>query len=172
MKYLYTKKINKKQEEQIFNILCEADKEFIPHLSNRTSTYQNNLLFNLEDEKLPYSYFDKIKMQSALMAVQNDDIVGFMSFVEEYEIELGGKRYDTLYLSTLIVKKEYRKQGISFNLYKNLMDTFSDKSIITRTWSTNESHLKLLDKLGFELLECIENDRGIGIDTVYYGRIK
>ena len=41
--------------------------------------------------------------------------------------------------------------------------------VTTRTWDSNDRHLDLLSDLGFELLTRIEDDRGEGIDTVYYG---
>jgi hypothetical protein len=44
-----------------------------------------------------------------------------------------------------------------------------DPYATTRTWSTNASHLDLLDELGFDLIKRVEDDRGDGIDTVYYG---
>ena len=39
---------------------------------------------------------------------------------------------------------------------------------ITRTWSQNEKHLRLLNGLGFELVKTIPHHRGPGVHTLYY----
>ncbi len=171
MEYIYTEMLNKNQSDQVFKLICNADKEFIPHLSCRNSTTQKELLKNVDEENLPYGYFDSIKEQSAILAVEDDRVIGFMSFIVEHTLEIEGNRINTLYLSTIIVEKENRGKGISYGMYKFLIEKYKDKNIITRTWSTNTGHLKLLKKLGFKLLKCIEDDRGKGIDTVYYGRL-
>ena len=58
-------------------------------------------------------------------------------------------------------------------MYAHLFDDiFPDRSIFTRTWSTNAAHIKILDKFNFEIIKCIENDRGDGIDTVYFAKIR
>ena len=46
--------------------------------------------------------------------------------------------------------------------------TSKEKNIATRTWSTNYSHMHILDNLGFKLVQRDINDRGVNIDTVYY----
>ena len=54
--------------------------------------------------------------------------------------------------------------------YEKIMEVFPDHSVYTRTWHTNISHLKVLDKLGFSLLVQLPDHRGPGMDTVYYCR--
>ena len=93
-----------------------------------------------------------------------------MSFEEENIQILQQELYPCLYLSTLIVKKESRRKCIAYMLYKELFDIFPDKDIITRKWSTNISHINLLEKLGFCVLNIIKDDRGKGIDTIYFRR--
>lgn len=171
MEIIYTASLNEEQKKQVFEILCETDREFIPPLSYREDTKQKNLYVQQSETKPPYIYFEKVTKQSNLLAMEEGHVVGFMSFEEDYFLELEEKSYETLYMSTLIVRKESRRKGISSRLYEELLKRFQDRNIITRTWSTNVSHIGLLEKLGFQMIECIRNDRGPGIDTVYYGRI-
>jgi hypothetical protein len=56
------------------------------------------------------------------------------------------------------------------SFYREMIAAFPTRPIFTRTWDGNAGHLKVLDRLGFSLLETLENDRGPGIHTVYYGR--
>ena len=50
------------------------------------------------------------------------------------------------------------------------METYPKDRIFTRTWSTNASQMNILPKMQFCELERIPNDRGDGIDTVYFCR--
>lgn len=171
MECIYTKELNQEQKKQIFDLLCEADQEFVPPLSYRRDTTQKNLNSALEQEELPYAYYEKVILQSNILAVEEGNVVGFMSFEEESIQKIKQTTYHTIYLSTLIVQKESRRKGLANLLYKELLGRFPGKNITTRTWSTNAAHINLLGKLGFRVLVRIENDRGRGIDTIYFGRI-
>jgi hypothetical protein len=61
-----------------------------------------------------------------------------------------------------------RGKGLMKGFYQVMIDLFPNCSIYTRTWHTNISHLKVLDKLGFSLLIRLPDHRGPGMDTVYY----
>ena len=73
-----------------------------------------------------------------------------------------------IYISTVITDKMFRHRGITKGLYAVLLEKYKDKNIFTRTWSTNISHTTLLQGLGFGEFKRLANDRGEGIDTVYY----
>jgi len=78
-----------------------------------------------------------------------------------------------IYLSTLILSTESRGKGVTKKLYAHLFnELYPDKSIFTRTWSTNLAHIKILDYFSFEEIARLENDRGNGIDTVYFAKRK
>ncbi len=55
-------------------------------------------------------------------------------------------------------------------MYDKLFEISKDDFVATRTWSTNNSHMHLLDKKGFDLVSRLINDRGNNIDTVYYAK--
>ena len=42
------------------------------------------------------------------------------------------------------------------------------RPIALRTWSTNAAQLRLMEKLGFTCVLRLPDDRGPGVDTVYY----
>lgn len=111
-----------------------------------------------------------MKKQSFLLWVENEKVMGFLSYREMKEVKIT----DTLhivgdYVSTVIVVPECRGKGITKALYRELES--NSKGIITRTWSTNDSHLKILQDLGFHVLVKIIGDRGNGISTMYYRKI-
>ena len=53
-------------------------------------------------------------------------------------------------------------------MYETLFKKYENVDIFTRTWSTNEAHIKILMKFDFEIMSVLKNDRGEGIDTVYF----
>ncbi len=47
--------------------------------------------------------------------------------------------------------------------------TLSCNRISTRTWSTNKAQIHSLKKRGYKEQRVLVDDRGPGIDTIYYG---
>jgi len=171
-KYTFKSKLSHKDGIAIKAMLKEADKEFIPPLSSRHSTTESDLSGKYVSEKGIEEYYEKIKNQSVLLCRENGKIVGFMSFILNHSVTVNDSRIDCLYLSTLIVSENHRRKHIAREMYDKLLKKYGKKTnIITRTWSTNKEHTSLLHRLGFALLESITDDRGQGIDTVYYGKM-
>lgn len=154
----------------LWNIVVEADKDFIPSLSSRESTTDVNL--SVDDSTQcakPVSYFNELKKQNFILALCENKVVGFISYISDITLDV--EDYNPAeYLSTIVVMKSYRKSGVASGLYKTFLKVCQGKNAVTRTWSTNISHMNLLNKLGFVEIKRIENDRGAGIDTVYMGR--
>ena len=67
-----------------------------------------------------------------------------------------------------MVHPDARGKGLMKGFYQKMIELFPLCNIYTRTWHTNISHLKVLDKLGFSLLVQLPDHRGPGMDTVYY----
>ncbi len=165
---LYLKLEEPKLLTQLRELLILGDKEFIPPLSSRGSTTQQGLA-EAEDMGGIDSYFEEMKNQCFVLALEGDVLAGFMSF----KINHTGAHIpegENLYASTSVVHPDYRGRGLMTSFYTEMIRAFPEKAIYTRTWHENFGHLKVLSRLGFELLERIENDRGDGIHTVYYGR--
>ena len=160
--------LTEQQKKDIWQLLKEADCEFVPPLSARKGTTQKNLL-DIEEGEVPTEYFEALTQQSFILCINDSHVVGFMSYKKDYELKL----YDDNslvcdYISTIIINKRFRNKGYTTSMYNKLFDYRPSKTYATRTWSTNHTHLHLLDKLGFELVYIIKDDRGVGIDTVYY----
>ncbi len=153
--------------QQVYHLLVLGDKEFIPPLSSRSSTTQQSLA-DAKGNGID-SYFEEMKTQCFVLAMEGDTVGGFMSFRQNYEnphLPAG----ENLYASTCVVHPDFRGKGAMSSFYREMIAAFPTRPIFTRTWDGNAGHLKVLDRLGFSLLETLENDRGPGIHTVYYGR--
>ena len=108
--------------------------------------------------------------QVGLGAFEEDTLLGFVSFKENYTNDvISDNNLPNIYLSTLMLKSEARGKHLTQKMYDYLFNTlYADRSIFTRTWSTNFAHLKILEKFHFKLIKTIKNDRGNNIDTVYF----
>ena len=160
---------HEKYYDEIYNMLIEGDDEFVPPLSKRSSTTQKGFKDIQKNQDGIRLYFDEMKKQRFMIAEDEGNIIAFVSFRENY---INGEitRSDTpnIYLSTLIVKPEGRGKGITNQMYAILFKQYENINIFTRTWSTNIAHIKILSKFNFDTLCVIEDDRGKGIDTVYF----
>lgn len=155
----------------IRNLLERTDHEFHPPLSHRDGPTQTSDLTPGAAGSLD-EYLQDLLGQPVLLVVEGSNLVGLLAFKPGYETsELAGYTPAT-YVSTLVVDPDSRRQGLARRLYHALFegvpaDTL-DAFVTTRTWSENEGHLALLDELGFERITTLPDDRGDGIDTVYY----
>lgn len=176
--FIYFKNLKSSDlKNQVKSILYSCDKEFLPALSLRENSTQTKLKYPSKyvSSHKPISYYKTMIKQSFILAMDGRSVVGFMSFIYDYKNDVYDKAIDTdinLYITTLCVKKIYRGNRISYKLYEKIESLkVQDKRIgyiSTRTWSENHTHLKTLYNLGYHLIKTISNDRGEGIDTVYF----
>jgi L-amino acid N-acyltransferase YncA len=157
-----------KYSEQILSLCQISDGEFVPPLSQRSSTTQATLTGGPSDGVM--AYFREVMKQSVLACTENGKLLGFVSFKENYVPEhYPDTKLPNIYVSTLILFADSRGRGLTKKIYSHLFyERFPERSIYTRTWSANAAHIKILDHFGFSECLCIPNHRGIGIDTVYY----
>ena len=161
----YYSTLPKRYHEPVKNLLEKYDKSFIPAISQRKSTTQQTLLSNDSTETSIDEYFNNLLEQSFLLAIHYEELVGFMSFIEDKELPYG-TQMSSNYVSTVIVDESFRGQKLTKQFYHEMMRF--KKPITTRTWSSNHSHIAILKSLGFENVKTLPNDRGENIDTVYY----
>ncbi len=161
-----TKEPNDRNKINIWEMLKEADTEFIPPLSSRYKTTQNDFIHDIPGSLM--EYYESLLDQTFIFHCRGKEIAGFISFKPDYHlINPHGLDIKCHYISTIIVKGEYRNTGIAKKMYDFLLSS-SDMPIATRTWSSNTEHIGLLNKLGFKEELRIKNDRGEGIDTIYF----
>ena len=151
----------------IQTLLVMADREFIPPLSARGSSSQADLHSTATVSEGAQAYFEAMLAQPVVVAVEDGVCKGFMAFKRDFVCDYY-KNTPNMYASTCVVHPDARGKGLMRRFYETIMDLFPSYSIYTRTWHTNVSHLKVLDRLGFSLLARLPEHRGPGLDTVYY----
>lgn len=163
----------KRFNEQILDMLTVSDEEFFPPLSMRSSTTQSNLMLGDKCSDGVLSYFEELKKQSFMVAYKDEELLGFVSFREDFvNSEIDENQLHNIYISTLVVNPKARGKGITQAMYKKLFEIYKNSNIFTRTWSTNVAHIKILSKFDFETFKVLKDDRAKGVDTVYFKRTK
>ena len=160
---------------ELWRLLAAHDRDFVPPLSQRADTCQQTLTGGPAEDG-PWAYYQVLLEQSFLLAVEGQDLLGFYSFRRNYLPDpiahLGREGLFPVYITTLVVDAPARRRGLATRFYETLPTLFPGGLLVsTRTWSTNSSHLRLLEKLGFTLSLRIPDDRGPSVDTVYYSRV-
>ena len=158
-------------QNEMIEILTASDNDFVPPLSKRRSTLDK--FFFVSEKGSVALYFEEMKKQEIICAIDNGKILGFVSYRLDYapdEIDLDKPN---IYVSTLVLSESARGKGLTKIIYSHLFyDMYPNRSIFTRTWSTNAAHTKILMNFGFSEIYRKKNDRGDGIDTVYYKKEK
>jgi len=185
----YTGLNSSEQEwDNIWEILCACDREFVPPLSSRNSTSQMNLsgLFERAGSQdtcgadagtiaKPYVYFDELRQQHFILAKLDGRVAGFLSFKVDYICDALENFGISNYITTVCVSPEYRGRGILTQLYDHMENMLPHpikcNRITTRTWSGNNAQIHTLNRRGYKLLKTLVNDRGNGIDTLYFGKL-
>ena len=161
-----------KYDNEILNMLIGGDDEFVPPLSTRTSTTQSDLTGSCDGNNGVHIYFEQLKKQRILVSLDGDKLIGFVSFIENFVSDKIGDEYlPNIYISTLLVSPDARGKGLTGKMYGFLFEQYKTANAFTRTWSTNEAHIRILSKFGFETMHVLKNDRGTGVDTVYFKKI-
>lgn len=160
----------------VWALLQECDRDFVPPLSQRNSTSQAQLTgLAAPEHALPYAYFEEIKTQHLIAAYdENGRMAAFMSFKTEYTCRELAAFGPMIYASTACVHHEDRGHGLLKAMYTLLEEQLPEQipgdTIGMRTWSTNAAQIHELAKRGYREVARLTDDRGPGIDTVYYAR--
>lgn len=175
MEYQYVGcNLTKQDKKDIFEILCQCDNEFYPRLSSRHSTSQNQLKITEKNKgDKPYTYFEDMVKQDFIIVREGEKIVAFMTFKKNYVCDAEKEIGPSTYVSTVCVRKAWRHQGILNRLYEELEHVTKElgsEFISTRTWSLNRTQIHTLKKHGYKKISVIANERGNGVDTVYFGK--
>ena len=163
-----------KYKNDIIEMLKQSDKDFIPPLSARSSTTQSDLTSTTSTKQGLLNYYKEMNEQQILGAFDGQELVGFVSFKVDYvSKEIEESTIPNIYLSTLVLTPEARGKSLTYHMYDHLFNVlYPTSNIHTRTWSTNAPHIKILSKFDFVEFIRKKNDRGEGIDTVYFCKIR
>lgn len=163
--------------EEVHALLVATSDEFVPPLTTRASPVQAG--FSAGDGDAPLTgvdaYLNALTQQTLLRATDTDGrVAGVLSFRHAYRNTAVPHLPPANYITTLTVAPDMRRRGVAAALYDavlhGLPPALQSPATMTRTWTSNTGHLRLLEHLGFELVRRIENDRGAGIDTVFHRR--
>lgn len=172
MKYSLKNNLDKDESKAVWKILCACNNDFIPPLSSRFST--SDILFEEDNNaELPKQYFESIIDQNFILVKDTDNkVIGFLSFINGYSNQYLLKFSPSNYISTICIDPNYRGLGIGTELYnfmeQNLPLELTSNFITIRTWSTNFTQLKMLEKRKYRLVKEIKNHRGEGISSLYF----
>ena len=161
------------RRDEIIAMIAACDHEFVPPLSHRYSPSQT--VFTAEactTDGLPGYVEDMCKSSHILCAIEEGELLGFVAYrLDMTNQYLTADTLPNLYVAVLLVKPSARGRGITKQFYDHLfLEKYPERNLYTRTWSTNQAHAKILRRFGLEIVIRIENDRGEGIDTVYFGK--
>ena len=156
--------------DTIWNILVVVDREFVPPLSARSGTLERCLT----QETIwggPVSYFDQLTHQHVVLARVGNEPAAVMSFIRGYRDGALADWSPSTYVSTTAVLPRFRRRGLgaALNEYvEHRPETIADRYVSRRTWSTNTGNLALLAAAGYSEVLRLPDDRGPGVDTVYF----
>lgn len=154
---------------ELTDMFNEVAGEFVPPLTSREGTTQSELCERAPKATAPGGYLKKMLQQDLILCRYEDHTAGFLSFRSDHQDRRYADLCPCLCVSTVAVGHRDRRRGIARALYQELFDLPAPMHpwIVLRTWSTNNSHLELLDRLGFSTILHLEDDRAAGVDTLY-----
>ena len=158
----------------MLRLMAGCDREFVPRLSERSSTDQRELLPGAPVRIAGLMAYYKHLLSQSVIAAYSDDgtLAGFLSYRPDFrsdDVPLPDDRRAD-YVTTVIVDPALRRRGTARLMYRKLLRDNGPSFIYTRTWSTNSGHIGLLSRLGFIPLLELRDDRGAGVSTAYFGR--
>ena len=164
----------KEDLEAIFDLLCACDKDFVPPLSQRESSWQKGFSPRAGEEK-PYAYFEAMRTQRFTAARdETGKMVAFLTFRPRYTCKELEHLGENNYMTTACVYPEHRGHGLVTRLYdiveSGLPEDMRTDYVTTRTWSTNAAQVHAFGKRGYEIVTVLKDDRGPGVDTIYYAK--
>lgn len=168
MFYQLTYDLSETARRGVFALLAAADHEFVPPLSARRGTTQKDLLTAAAPADGIAAYFAQLAGQACVLAMEESRVCGFLSFIPDHMLDALTPPLRCDYVSTIVVDPACRGRGITAEMYRTLFSARPGHSAATRTWSQNHAHLAVLRRLGFTPALTLADDRGPGIDTVYY----
>jgi len=140
------------KSQGIIDFIILVDKDFYPPISKRK---------RIED----YVLDSLAEPHYVLVVWDNDTIIGSVCTCLDMPEKGEG------YIYWLAILPNYRTQGLATKLINNVEKYLRKNTynkIKVRTWSTNMASIALYTKLGFSTDYVIKNERGNGVDSIYF----
>lgn len=147
---------------QVKRFIELVDNDFYPPLSKRGGGIPERVDVCLD---MPEANFLVARLEDR---DASDPLGGFVGMVG---CTINWKSDDTAYINFLATHPDYRNYGISLELCMRLEEKLNEhefKIIYLCTWSSNPAAMKFYEKMGYYAYSIVLNDRGNGIDTIYY----
>ena len=117
----------------------------------------------LEEKDLDYEIHEN-PVSKILVVKDNSKIVGYL----DYWIT-----FDSSTIFKIIIKKEYRAQGLASLLFQKMIDDLKENEVLFSTLevrTSNENAIKLYNKFGYEKITIKEKYYKDGEDAIYMVR--
>ena len=108
VRFVYQKELQTSYQTDVRELLCASDKEFIPPLSKRKGTTQQSFSEEKDDNTGLTLYYQQMLQQEFILAIENEKVVGFLTFIPDHILDLESNKYKCDYVSTVIVSSESR----------------------------------------------------------------
>ena len=166
--------LTEKEKQEIYEILEACDQDFWPPLSERAGTAEKHLTGDSSHNPGVTDYYRELMTQKNFLWKQGERTIAFLSFRPEYHCPQLSRFPKVCYLTTLCLLKEFRGKGLSVRIYRDVLEylhsRYPDATPTLRTWSTNGPQIHLMKKLHFEPVAVLKDDRGPGVDTIYFAK--
>ncbi|WP_135304891.1 GNAT family N-acetyltransferase [Haloarcula amylovorans] len=160
-------------QDGITRLLELVDEEFVPPLTSekRSSVSRAPGEGGATDIS---GYIDRCLDRPMIGAFDDGRLVGFCSFERLEDSDALDEFTPTNHVEIIAVDEPHRGRGLATQMYQLLLTdlppTWQAPSVSTKTWNTNDAHIAVLENLGFEEVARLAEDRGAGIDTLYFAR--
>nr|WP_321497290.1 GNAT family N-acetyltransferase [uncultured Methanolobus sp.] len=153
---------SKADKLQVTSFIELVDEEFYPPLSQRGAGIPERVKRCLDTDESNFLVAEPNVYE------EDSRLEGFIGMIG---CTRNWKGHDSAYINFLATHPDHRNSGISkalcMRLEEELAGTGIDR-IYLCTWSGNPSAIRFYESLGYCPYAIILNDRGNGIDTIYY----
>jgi hypothetical protein len=150
---------------QVFDLLREANDDFVPSLNKMDSPTTKNLNKRYSTESIPKRFYNGLLKEHFILAYSAPrTVVGFIAYILDEEQHF-------CYMTIAIVRDDWRNQEVFRTMYFKLaLKVNCDMGF--QTWSTNHKTNTWAQKEGYNIIQCIPHDRGGQVDSLYYLKTK
>ncbi|WP_407355466.1 GNAT family N-acetyltransferase [Methanolobus sp. WCC5] len=152
----------KEDNLQVKGFIELVDNDFYPPLSKRGGGIPERIKKCLDT---PDANFLVASLMGRDRPDPPEEFIGMVGYTRNWKSD------DSAYINFLATHPEHRNAGVSKALCLRLEEELVEqdvKTIYLCTWSGNPAAIKFYERLGYYSYTVVLNDRGIGIDTIYY----